>query len=195
MSCVYPPEWVGHTQRLLNMYRHWLGRELIPRHGSPQAQADALFTASFVVVSHGAEADPILNYANQTALQLWELDFPTLLATPSRLTAEPVHRDERARLLERTARDGYVDDYQGVRISRSGRRFRIEQALVWNLHDEQGEYCGQAATFANWTPVPPELSPDADCPAPRTTHDRLPQLLGHGEPSRNLNRGRSINMA
>ncbi|HEY1064497.1 MAG TPA: MEKHLA domain-containing protein, partial [Pirellulales bacterium] len=94
--------------------------------------------------------------ANHTALTLWEMDVETITRTPSRLTAEPVHRDERARLLERTARDGYVDDYQGVRISSTGRRFRIEQAIVWNLFAAKSgsEPAGQAATFNSWTPLP-----------------------------------------
>jgi hypothetical protein len=77
----------------------------------------------------------------------------TLVRTPSRLTAEPVHRDERARLLERTSREGFVDDYSGVRISKTGRRFMIEKAIVWNLDDESGQALGQAATFDRWTPL------------------------------------------
>jgi hypothetical protein len=67
-----------------------------------------------------------------------------------------MHRDERARLLERTRRDGYVDDYAGIRVSQSGRRFRIEQAIVWNLIDAAGQLRGQAATFDTWTPLPPD---------------------------------------
>jgi hypothetical protein len=103
-----------------------------------------------VVVAHGVEEDPILSYGNRLALALWEVDAETLRSMPSRLTAEQMHRDERARLLERTRRDGYVDDYQGIRISRSGRRFRIEQAIIWNLQDDRGRAVGQAATFSRW---------------------------------------------
>lgn len=143
--------WVEHTGIMLDSYHRWLGHELIDRSGSPLDQARRLFEAGFVVVSHGTQADPLLNYANRTALQLWEIDVPTLLRTPSRHTAEPLHRDERARLLERTTRDGYVDDYQGIRISTTGRRFRIHQAIVWNLVNAAGEPVGQAATFTDWT--------------------------------------------
>jgi hypothetical protein len=105
------------------------------------------------VVAHGTGPDPLLTYANAAALKLWEMDPDTLIRTPSRLTAEPVHRDERARLLERTSRDGFVDDYSGVRISKTGRRFMIERAIVWNLDDESGTVLGQAATFDRWTPL------------------------------------------
>ena len=145
--------WIDYTQLLLNSYAKWLGRELVPRDGSPEVQATRVFDAPFVVVAHGAQPDPILCYANRAALALWEMDLPTMLSTPSRLTAEPLHRDERAKLLARTTRDGYVDDYRGIRISSTGKRFEIERAIVWNLLDAQGEYQGQAATFADWTPL------------------------------------------
>ena len=82
------------------------------------------------------------------------MDITTLTSTPSRLTAEPVHRDERARLLKRTTEDGFVDDYRGIRISRTGKRFQIHQAIVWNLLDTSGVYRGQAATFSEWDPLP-----------------------------------------
>jgi hypothetical protein len=144
------PRWIGHTQVLLDSFRRWLGRELISRAGTPLEQSQRLFDAPFVVVSHGTQADPILNYGNATALSLWEVDLPTLLATPSRLTAEPAHRDERARLLDLTSRQGYCDEYSGIRISKSGRRFQIQNAIVWNLIDGAGERIGQAATFERW---------------------------------------------
>ena len=144
-------DWIGHSQLLLDSYQRWLGVKLIDRGDSIEEQAQRLFEAPFVVVSHGTQTDPILNYGNQAALDLWDMDIDTLLETPSRLTAEPVHRDERALLLERTTRDGYVDDYRGIRIARSGRRFLIERAIVWNLVDACGQRAGQAATFFEWT--------------------------------------------
>ena len=143
--------WVDHTQVLLDSFRRWVGRDLIPRDGTAEEQARKLFLAPIVVVSHGTEADPIVSYGNRAALGLWEMEIETLLRTPSRLTAEPVHRDERARLLERTSRDGFVDDYSGIRISSSGRRFYIERATVWNLVDAAEEPVGQAAAFEDWT--------------------------------------------
>jgi hypothetical protein len=147
------PEWITQAGLLLSSFANLLGRELVSREGSPRDQAERLFEAPFVVVSHGTQADPILNYGNAAALALWEMTPEQFTRTPSRLTAEPMHRDERARLLERTRRDGYVDDYSGVRISSTGKRFRIERAIVWNLIDAAGTHRGQAATFSEWTPV------------------------------------------
>ena len=37
---------------------------------------------------------------------------------------------------------GYIDDYSGVRISASGRRFVIRDAVVWNVVDAQGRHHG-----------------------------------------------------
>lgn len=144
---------VSHVQRLLDSFARRLGRELIDRGGTPAEQAARLWQAAIVVVSHGPEADPVLTYGNAAALALWEMTWEELTQTPSRLTAEPVHRDERARLLARTRDRGFVDDYSGVRISKTGRRFRIEQAIVWNIADAAGNHLGQAATFDRWTPL------------------------------------------
>lgn len=136
------------VQRILDSFERWLGRPLVPRTGSTREQADRLFQAPFVVVSHGAEPDPILCYGNALALQLWEMDAAAFCQTPSRETAEPMHRDERARLLQATTAHGFIDNYQGIRISRTGKRFLIQGAIVWNVITDDGEYHGQAATFS-----------------------------------------------
>jgi len=64
--------------------------------------------------------------------------------------AEPLHRDERACLLDTVRSRGFIDNYRGIRISRTGRRFLIEQATVWTVLDEGGAIYGQAATFNAW---------------------------------------------
>jgi hypothetical protein len=65
-----------------------------------------------------------------------------------------MHQEERERLLATVARQGYSDNYRGIRIARSGRRFWIENAIVWNLLDAQNRYCGQAAMFDRWDFLP-----------------------------------------
>lgn len=145
------PAVVAWSRLLLDSFRRWLGRDLIARAGTAEEQARVLFFAPVVVVSHGTEADPILNYGNRAALDLWETTWEELTRTPSRLTAEPMNRAERQRMLEQAATRGYIDDYRGVRISTSGRRFLVEDAVVWNLVDDGGARRGQAATFSRWT--------------------------------------------
>ena len=135
---------------MLNSYRHWVGRELIPRGGNALEDATLLWEASLVVVSHGTEADPLLCFANRQALILWETNFEELIGVPSRFTAEPMVREEREAMLKRTEAFGFVDDYRGVRISRMGNRFEILRATVWNVLDDQGQAAGQAAAFKDW---------------------------------------------
>ena len=113
--------------------------------------AHALWTAPRVILAHGTEDDPIFFYANRMALDLFEMPAADFLKLPSRLSAEAPSRAERARLLDRVRRDGFIADYAGVRIAATGRRFRIEQAVVWTLIDADGRSHGQAATFDRWT--------------------------------------------
>jgi hypothetical protein len=140
----------SHVRCLLRSYHHWLGKELIPAGEDPVA---ALDLAAFPVLSHGTEVDPILNYGNRSALKLWEMDWEEFTRTPSRLTAEAPIREERARLLAEVSEKGFIENYSGVRISKSGRRFRVSGGTVWNLLDDAGLPAGQAATFDSWVEI------------------------------------------
>lgn len=142
------PSVIAQTRLIARSLDHWTGRALLPGLFNPLGLAKNVFEAPFVVVSHGTEADPILNYGNAAALKLWEMTWEELTRTPSRLTAEAPNREERARLLAAVTANGFIDDYSGIRISKNGRRFRIAQATVWNLLDERGQYAGQAAMFS-----------------------------------------------
>lgn len=145
------PAVIEWSQLLLDSFRRWTGRELLERVGDRAYQAHALFLSPFVVVSHGAEEDPLLNYGNQMALDLWELPWDQFVQTPSRLTAEPINRAEREWMLEQAKVRGYLDTYRGVRITSTGRRFLVDNARIWNVVDAQGQRVGQAASFSQWT--------------------------------------------
>ncbi len=144
------PSVIVQTQLIARSLDHWTGRALLPGLFNPLGLAKNVFEAPFVLVSHGTEADPVLNYGNAAALALWEMPWVELTRTPSRLTAEAPNREERARLLAAVTANGFIDDYSGIRVSKTGRRFRIAQATVWNLLDERGRYAGQAAMFSHW---------------------------------------------
>lgn len=126
------------------------GRTLIAPGGDLRA---SLWHAPRVIVAHGSEPDPVFFYGNRMALNLFEMDFAAFTRLPSRFSAEPLLREARDALLQRVSRDGFIDDYSGVRIAASGQRFRIERATVWNLIDGAGVCHGQAATFDHWTNV------------------------------------------
>lgn len=145
------PSWTAAERiriaRIASSYNTLTGHGLVP---PADDIAHALWTAPAAIVAHGTEPDPIFFFGNETALRLFEMSFEEFTRLPSRLSAEPLARDERARLLDRVTRLGFIDDYAGIRISSTGRRFRIANAAVWNLIDEHGHPAGQAATFADW---------------------------------------------
>lgn len=139
-----------HVVLLRGSFKQLTGKELVPAELSDAEAAHFLFDAPFAVISHNTDLDPLFNYANRKAMQLFEMVWPEIIGLPSRMSAEQVNRDERARLLRTVTDHGYIDNYTGVRISSSGRRFKISDAVVWNLTDGRGEYAGQAAMFGNW---------------------------------------------
>ena len=132
---------------MADSYRQLLGANLIELGDTPEQLAEALFHAPFVLVSHDNQPEPIFNYANQTALKLWSMSWSEFTQTPSAATTEPDGRSDRQKMLQQAEEQGYIDNYQGIRIAADGRKFRIEQVRLWNLTDEFGDRCGQAATF------------------------------------------------
>ena len=140
-----------HIKLLTTSYESLTGRRLIDVDGSEVDVAKAIFEANFAVLSSGTEIDPLFNYANRCALDLFELDWKSLVALPARESAEPDHQDTRAQLMQRVMDQGFIDNYSGTRISSTGKRFVIEHATVWNVVDALGRVYGQAATFSSWT--------------------------------------------
>jgi hypothetical protein len=112
--------------------------------------------APFPVLAHNTEPDPRFIYANKTAQACFEYTWDEFISLPSRLSAEAPNRAERQRLMEAVALKGFISDYSGLRISKSGRRFSIENGIVWQLIDRNGHSHGQAATFSSWKT--PEVS-------------------------------------
>jgi hypothetical protein len=143
-----------HVALMRSSFRHWTGRDLLDPRLTGSDAARAAFTAPFVLVSHDTSGDPVFNYGNATALALFGFSWEEFTALPSRFSAEPLSREERAVSLSRVKTQGYIDDYCGIRIARGGSRFRIEQATVWNLIDPWCVLWGQAAMFRHWVFLP-----------------------------------------
>ena len=139
-----------HALLLSSSYKQLLRKNLISHSKSDSELGEQLFHAPFALVSHNTDSNPIFNYANLKALELFELNWEAFTQLPSKLSAEPVNQTERERLLAQVTQKGYIDNYAGIRISSSGQRFMIKNAVVWNLHDHKGDYKGQAACFADW---------------------------------------------
>ena len=150
MSLAHDPDFL---RLLAGSHARLVGTPLVPEDagGDAAAQARWLYeTAPFCVLAHNTDADPRFVYANRAAQARFEYGWDEFTTLPSRLSAEAPDRTERQRLLDAVTRDGFISDYRGLRIARSGRRFWIEDATVWQLIDEAGTLRGQAATFRNW---------------------------------------------
>jgi len=141
---------VGREAIIAESFARVTGDALVAQGSDP---ASTLWSHAGVIVAHGLEDDPLFFYGNRAALALFEVSAADFIRLPSRLSAGPEDRDKRAVLMEQVARDNFVRGYSGVRVSASGRRFRIEQAVVWNLLGADGALHGQAAAFGEWTPL------------------------------------------
>ena len=140
----------GSADLILRSYRRLIGQDLLPAAVSGESMAHRLYHSPEVVLAHDTAADPIFFYGNLAAQALFEFSWLELVKLPSRFSAEPVARDERQRLLDQVAQEGFITDYAGIRVSRTGKRFHVANAIVWNLVDPEGTKIGQAATFSQW---------------------------------------------
>jgi len=107
--------------------------------------------APFAVLAHDAERDPRFVYANRAAQARFEYSWDEFAGLPSRLSAEAPERGERQRLLDAVARNGFMTGYRGIRVTKTGRRFRLEDGVIWELVEAGGVRRGQAAMFSRWT--------------------------------------------
>ncbi len=113
-----------------------------------------IWTMPAALVAHGTEDPPLFFYGNRQALTLFRLSAEDFIGLPSYKSAEPALREERAAMLTRLEAENVITDYHGIRIAADGTRFRIHNAVVWNLVEENGQRHGQAATFGAWEMLP-----------------------------------------
>ena len=140
---------IQHSRLLADSYKMLTGKDLIPQDNDYGSLAEKLYHSDLVILSHDGAADPCFTYANLTGQKLWEFPWEKFIGMPSKYSAEADEREQREMLLREVAAKGYIEDYKGIRISKSGKRFYIEGVTVWNLI-QAGKKVGQAAVFGNW---------------------------------------------
>lgn len=139
---------------LATSHARLVGSPLAPPSLSPEAAVRWLYEeAPFAILAHNAEPDPVFIYGNLAAQRHFDYSWDELTRLHSRYSAELPNREERQQLLDRVRRDGYASDYRGVRISKSGKRFLIEDATLWQLIDDEGTIHGQAVRIMKTSPV------------------------------------------
>lgn len=131
---------------LIASFRDVTGRNLVDRAADSRWLYES---APFAVLAHDRSDDPRFIYANRTAQDCFGYSWDEFVGMPSQLSAQAPEREERQRFLESVAATGFIDNYRGLRIAKSGRRFWIEDATIWQLV-RNGEHLGQAAVFLSW---------------------------------------------
>lgn len=106
--------------------------------------------APFALLAHGAHDDPLFIYANAAGQRLFEYSWEQIVGLPSRLSAPQAQQAARAAMLARVDREGLIRDYDGLRVSRTGRRFWIQNVTAWKLLDAAGRSAGLAALVPAW---------------------------------------------
>jgi MEKHLA domain len=145
------PEIIDYSELLVSSFARLTGKTLLAQSKDITRE---LYEAPFALVSHGTQPDPIFRYANQIALELWQMTWDEFTMMPSRLSAEPMLQAERDLLLAAANRQGYIDTYQGVRIAKDGQRFLIQDTILWNVEDRYGTRHGQACVIRKWDFLP-----------------------------------------
>lgn len=135
---------------LADSHARLVGESLVPECLRGAEAAAWLYDAPFGLLAHDMSPDPVFVYANRTAQERFGYDWDEFLGLPSRLSAESQDRQTRQALMDAVRRQGYADDYRGLRVTKSGRRFWIEGVTIWNLVGPDGEPAGQAALIRRW---------------------------------------------
>ena len=138
---------------VVESYRRAVGRPLLSGFSITEI-ADQVWGAPFVLLSHtcGEGEEPTFNYANSAALELFETAWDGLVGSPSTQSAEDdadVQAD-RQRLLDEAREKGFVEGYSGWRVSAEGKRFLVQDAILFNVVSPSEKTVGQAVVFTSW---------------------------------------------
>jgi len=112
--------------------------------------AQEVFALESPLMAHGGGSDPLLIYANSSALRLWRRQWKEMVGMPSRLTAPVEGQFQREIALKKALQFDALSGYEGIRIDSNGKRFAIHDARIWTICNKEGKAFGQAATFSNW---------------------------------------------
>jgi hypothetical protein len=139
-----------YVYQITSSLKQLAGIEIVDFSKSTEEQAIQVFNAAYILLAHNASDDPVFNYGNKEALKLFEMTWEEFTSLHSKYSAEQDEREQRERFLAEVRKNGYADNYSGIRISKSGKRFEIKNVLLWNVFDEDNNRIGQAAMFKDY---------------------------------------------
>ncbi len=144
------------ASQILRSYHNTFNQALIPFAQNYQTEiklAIILFNLQAPVIAHDNSTEPHIIYANKSALLLWGRCWDEMIDLPSKMTAPEEVRLERKAMLNAITKNNAIKNYEGIRINKKGEQFRISNACIWMLENEQGGEIGQAATFNSWCKI------------------------------------------
>src|SRR6476659_4618299 len=94
------PDTVKHCKLIEKNYKFWTGKELFEGRLNELELSEKMYNAPFVILSHGIQADPIYNYVNLKAQQLWEYTWDEMIKLPSRRSAGTNETAQRLELIK-----------------------------------------------------------------------------------------------
>ena len=136
--------------RILASHCALFGSPLYNLSSNTDDALEELHLAPYALLSHGLGKDPLFTYGNQTALGLFELTDEQILCTPSRTSAEKNDQASRGKFMQSVKEKGYAEGYSCIRVSSTGKKFKILNASIWNILDDRKVIIGQAAAFMKW---------------------------------------------
>lgn len=142
-------EWLRLSSTSLQKYT---GKSLLEHmmeddDSSVQSLEDAHDNERFAILSHGVQEDPIYNYFNRAALETFQYEPEEIYQLPSRKSAPSNLRVDRAALIQASVERGFQVYTEAVRVTKYGQLFEINEGLLWNVYDDEGNRVGQTALF------------------------------------------------
>lgn len=144
---------------VVESYTKAVGKKLFAEQFSIQDIAEKIYDAPFVLLSHryGEEGEAVrehtFNYANRRALELFDCEWADLVGKPSSSSGEDDEavQSDRDALLMACKKEGFVENYEGWRVSSKGERFLVKGATLWEVKTSSGDASlGQAVVFTEW---------------------------------------------
>eukprot|EP00271_Cylindrocystis_brebissonii_P002248 TRINITY_DN12699_c0_g1_i1.p1 TRINITY_DN12699_c0_g1~~TRINITY_DN12699_c0_g1_i1.p1 ORF type:complete len:256 (-),score=42.92 TRINITY_DN12699_c0_g1_i1:548-1315(-) len=153
-------EVIMHSLAVIDSYFRATGKPIFPSSVEISVAAKALWELPRVVVTQGTEEDPLYNYGNKAALDLFEMDWPTFTSSVARKWAPEEEQTAHSELVK-SAVQGVQDIGGLVRVTSSGQTFKISQGAWWALTTLDGEPFGQGAVFDIESPEVEETAEEA----------------------------------
>lgn len=140
---------------ILFSYQKTPHQNIVPLHATTNIH-EYLDSLSVPILAHSGTPshynDPRFTFANKAALKLFGYKREEFVGLKSKYSAKPDDRKLREEMMVQAEMNGYIMGYNGIRVKKSGQLFRISDAFIWNVL-ENDQIIGQAAMLPKYENV------------------------------------------